>query len=144
MNCKLHSFLLVVLLAMISCQDQVGQLSGTYSYKISGVAMVDSVTRVLSDETGAMDLIRINADSALVTFNALRGPAYSTKTVLSGKQIRLLPYQRTISVGVTNYTLTASAEGTAYDNTLLMQLKYCNADSTFVADSLTLICKKNR
>jgi len=66
MNCKLYSFLLVVLLAMISCQDQVGQLSGTYSYKISGVAMVDSVTRVLSDETGALDLIRINADSTFV------------------------------------------------------------------------------
>ena len=141
---KKYSILLVVLLAMMSCQDQVGQLSGAYSYKISGSAFVDSTTRVLSDETGAMELIRINADSALVTFNALMGPAYSTQAVLNGKQIRLLPYQRTISVGASNHTVTATAEGTVYDNTLLMQLKYLSADSTFVADSLTLLCKKNK
>ena len=157
--------LLVILLALTAlmiCKDQVEQLSGSYSYKISGMAVYGNDTVSLSEEIGALDLIHLSADSALLTFNALRGPAYATKAKLEGKSITLMPYKRNISRLTRNYTVTASGQGEVYDGTILVTLSYVGdtvrvdsltaqansltvrTDSlTMRADSLTLLCKKN-
>ena len=135
--------MLLAMIALMSCQDQVGQLSGTYSYKISGSAVQDSVSVALPNEQGAMELVRISADSALLTFNALAGPVYSTRAAIKGTQISLNPYSRVLEVGVEDYNVTASGEGTVYDKTILMQMKYVTVDSVLMADSLTMVCKKN-
>lgn len=129
------------LLALIGCQDAVQQISGTYSYKISGRATVDGTERVLTDEIGAMDIVHLTADSALLTFNGLADAAYYTKAVISGKTITLLPYQRDISIGVGNHHVTAQGTGTIYDGTIIFQLQYKSSNVT--ANDLTLLCKKN-
>ncbi len=133
--------ILLALTALVSCKDQVEQLSGSYSYKISGTAVFGNDTVSISEEIGALELIRLNADSALLTFNALRGPAYATKAKVEGKSIELMPYERTISHMTRDYTVTASGQGDLYDGTMLLRLRYTGDDVK--ADSLTLLCKKN-
>ena len=134
--------LIIGVLALVSCRDEVSQVSGAYSYTISGVATVDGDETALSDERGAMELVRIHADSALVTFTALRGNAYTTKAFIDKKQIVLSPYTRTIHVGINDYTVSASGIGTIYDGTIVINLSYQSADVQ--ADALTLLCKKNK
>ena len=133
--------IVVALTALASCKDPVEQLSGSYSYKISGMAVYGNDTVSLSEEIGALDLIHLSADSALLTFNALRGPAYATKTKVEGKSIALAPYERTISHLTRDYPVTATGQGDVYDGTILIRLRYAGDDVK--ADSLTLLCKKN-
>ena len=133
--------IVLAVLALVGCKDQMSQLSGTYSYKISGVATAEGKEQLLTDEQGAMEIIRLNADSALLTFNALAGAAYTTSATIAEKQITLLPYQRSILIGTTDYPVTASGAGTIYDGTIVIKLEYHGADLD--ADDLTLLCKKN-
>lgn len=133
--------ILLALTALMSCKDQVEQLSGSYSYKISGTAVFGNDTVTISEEIGALELIRLSADSALLTFNALRGPAYATKAKVEGKTIELVPYERNISRLSRDYTVTATGQGDLYDGTMLVRLRYTGDDVK--ADSLTLLCKKN-
>ena len=150
--------ILLALTALVSCKDPVEQLSGSYSYKISGTAIFGNDTTSLSEEIGAMNLIHLSEDSALLTFNALLGPVYATKAKLVGKSITLEPYKRNISHLTRNYSVTASGQGEVYDGkiqTILVTLSYVGdtvrADSltvgtdslTMRADSLTLLCTKN-
>ena len=58
--------IVVALTALVSCKDQVEQLSGSYSYKISGTAIFGNDTTSLSEEIGALELIHLSADSALL------------------------------------------------------------------------------
>ena len=132
---------LAAVLLMTGCQDQVQQISGAYSYKISGTAVVDDTEYRLADEQGAMEVVRLNGDSALLTFNALLGQAYTAKALIDGKQLTIAPYERHVTVGVNGYTVTATGEGTAYDGTLVITLHYNSAEVS--ANSLTLLCKKN-
>lgn len=128
---------------LVSCQDAVQQVAGNYSYKISGSVIIDEDTVVLANETGALEVLRVTADSAVVTFNALLGPAYATQAVLEGKKMTLLPYKRSINVLAEDYMVSAKAEGTIYDETLLFNLQYENEERALKADSLVLLCKKN-
>lgn len=130
-------------LTFVSCQDQVGQLSGTYSYKISGSVVIDGDTSVLSDETGAMQLLRVNSDSALLTFNALLGPVYTTSARINGKQIKVLPYERNLTHRLMDYTITGSGDGTVYDETIVFSLQYSDTTADLKAEKLTMVCKKN-
>lgn len=140
-----HSFLTVfaVLMAFVltSCQDAVKQVAGTYSYKISGQATIDGDQVRLTDEVGALELIPIDSITALVTFNALSGPVYTTQAEIHADQITLSTYERDLTVNLTDYHLTASGSGTIYDQTILINLQYEGED--FSADQLTLLCKKN-
>jgi len=143
MNRRLVGILTVLCLLMTGCQDSVEQVAGAYSYKISGSVIIDEDTIVLSNETGAMEILRVSADSAMVTFNALLGPAYATPAKINGKQMRLLPFKRSLNVRVKDYEVTAKAEGTVYDGTILLNLQYENAAEKLKADSLVLLCKKD-
>ena len=128
-------------LVLTACQDAVQQVAGTYSYKISGRATVDGDEVKLSDEVGAMELIRIDSTTAMVTFNALSGPAYTTQAEIHADQITLNTYERDLTVNLTDYHLSASGSGTIYDQTILITLQY--KGDKFSADQLTMLCKKN-
>lgn len=133
--------LLLPLLTLVACQDQVQQIAGTYSYKISGTAIVDGDERTLTDEMGALDIIHVDSTTAMLTFNALNGPAYVTEAEIHGQNIELKEYERVVTVQTTDYHVTASGQGTVYDQTILIHLSYEGTD--FQADELTLLCKKN-
>ena len=127
--------------ALTACQDQVQQVAGTYSYKISGKAVVGNDTVVLSDEQGAMDLIRQDSTAAMITFNALRGPVYVANATIHSKTIELAPYKRDLTIGAQTYSITASGTGTIYDKTLVLNLSYKGAEVS--SDEILLVCKKN-
>lgn len=127
--------------ALTACQDQVQQVAGTYSYKISGRVELVNDSVVLSDEQGAMELVRKDTTSAMVTFNALRGPVYVTNASIHGKTIELEPYKRTLSIGSRTYPITASGKGEIYENMLVLTLSYQSDDIS--SDEILLVCKKN-
>ena len=148
-----HNF--IYLLAFIgigltACQDQVQQVAGSYSYKISGSAIItktnllgqeekDTVT--LSDEMGTMELIRLDSATAMATFNALNGPAYTTQAEIHGKSLTLVEFERDITIRTADYHIAVSGEGTFYENTLIMSLDY--GSDNLSAENLTMLCKKN-
>lgn len=132
---------LITLLVLTGCQEQVRPLSGTYSYKISGRVEADGSEEALANEQGAMELLRISKDSALLTFNVLMGGTYHTEAVVSGKEIELLPFERKISVGLSEYDVTVSGKGSVYDKTILIDLQYKGKDLT--TKQIELLCKKN-
>lgn len=132
----------VVGLLCVGCQDQVQQVSGSYAYKISGKAMVDTVEHVLTNETGAMEIVHKDSETALLTFNALGGAAYTTDATIADKHITLNPYERVIRVGLKEYTVTASGAGDIYDRTIVITLQY--ESEALKADSITLLCKRNK
>ncbi|MBQ7631783.1 MAG: hypothetical protein IJS82_03370 [Paludibacteraceae bacterium] len=136
-----YSLFIILAVLLSSCQDQVQQVTGTYSYKISGSAEVSTDSVVLSNEQGAMDLIRIDTTAALLTFNELRGATYVANATIHGKTIELSPYKRNLTIGSRTYPITASGTGTIYENTLVLTLSYKGEDVS--ADEILLVCKKN-
>lgn len=138
---KKNIVLLALAVVLTACQDPVRQIAGTYSYKISGRVTIDDTEHVLTDEMGAMDIVHISADSALLTFNSFTGPAYYTIAIVQEKSIELEPYERDIQVGVKEYHVSARGSGDLYDETIIIQLQY--SSSELEADELTLLCKKN-
>ncbi|MBR1877702.1 MAG: hypothetical protein IJ814_01725 [Paludibacteraceae bacterium] len=132
---------LLVMLACMACRNQVEQAAGTYSYKISGRVTVLGVEQALTDEIGTMEILPNTTNSAVVTFNALRGPAYYTTAKINGKQIVLNPFEREVTQSAVEYGVTVSGDGTVYDQTILITLRY--SGTSLNADSLLLLCKKN-
>ena len=128
-------------IALTSCQDRVQQVSGTYSYKISGQVVANYITHTLTDEEGAMEMIRQDSTTALVTFNALRGHAYVTTAEIHADSIVLQPYERILTVESTDYAITAFGKGKIYDNTILISLTY--KGNRLSGENVTLLCKKN-
>jgi len=145
--------LVIVLAALIGCKksepvlDQVDKIVGDYSYKISGIAVVDSDSVRLTDEIGAMEIVRIDSSNVLMTFNALTGPAYYTHAQVAGDQITLASYNRTIGVLARDYAIVGSGAGEIYETTILLDLSYAmqQEDSlhSLTAKDLTVLCKKN-
>jgi len=137
---KKSLIILFALMALASCKDQVAQVSGSYSYKISGTTVIANETVALPDEIGALDIIRLDSVSALLTFNALSGPAYTTTATIEGKEITLEEYERTVTYSALTVPVRASGDGTIYDGTIVIDLHY--ASNNLDAD-LVLLCKKN-
>jgi len=138
---KRFIIILVSALALVSCEDQVSRVSGTYAYKISGNVTLGENERSLPVEEGSMEVIRLSADSALLTFNVLRGGVYTTYAKIEEKEIVLEPYTRSLTIGLKEYTVMASGEGTIYDGTIVIDLNYDSAD--VLGEDITLLCKKN-
>ena len=128
-------------MALTSCQDKIEQVTGSYSYKVSGTAVVDSSSVALRDEQGAMELIRVEGENVLLTFNALRGSAYATKGTLSDQTLTLQSFDKSVSAGINEYNVTVTGTGTVYSNTILFDLTYESEELT--AEKVTMICKKN-
>lgn len=133
--------LMMLMLALVACKDQVQQVSGSYSYKISGKATMLGVEGMLTEEIGTMDIIHRTADSALITFNALRGPAYYTTAKITGKQVELESFSRGVTQTATTHDVMVSGTGTIYGEQIIFNLSY--SGSTLNATNLTMLCKKN-
>ena len=141
MKHTIYLFGFLCLTLFTGCQNQVQQVTGSYSYKISGRGIVHGEERVLENEIGAMDIIRSTDSTALVTFTALRGPACHTYATIQKRQIVLDAFERDVTFGTADYHVTASGSGTIYENTIIICLKY--EGTILSADSLELLCKRN-
>ncbi|MGN0187558.1 MAG: hypothetical protein ACI392_07435 [Paludibacteraceae bacterium] len=98
-----------VAMMMCGCDDAaaVRSAKGTYSFKTSGQAVLDSLegdakSIVLDDESGQLEIISLHdADSLLLTFNQMGGGVYSSRGTLKDNELRFEPYARTYSVVTT-------------------------------------------
>ena len=137
---------LTILISLLSllftgCQEQVRAIVGTYSYKISGQVTVDDETKALPEEIGAMDLLRVDATNAILTFNALKGPVYTAEAEINNNEIDLFTFERNITIGLNDYHIFVTGTGTVHDNTIIFTLDYTGNDIS--SDQVTLLCKKN-
>lgn len=140
---KLFVLLLAVLtICMTGCNDEVRTLEGSYSYKISGVVEVDWDEVNLADEIGAMDIVRIDTETALLTFNAINGGVYHTTAQINDKAITLKRFERDITLRAQNYHINVSGKGDVYDQTIIFSLKYESDDVS--TQSIEMLCKRNK
>lgn len=132
----------MLMLALVSCNNnQVGQVAGSYSYKISGKARLSNLDVVMTEEIGAMDIIRNSSDSVLLTFNTFNGPVFYTTAAVKGKNIELVPFNREVTQSLLTYGVAVSGNGTVYDGTIIFNL--CYKGDILNADSLIMLCKRN-
>ena len=91
MRYKLFSLGLVLFCGLMatSCKNELQQVAGEYSYKISGSAMVDSAEVRLTNETGALHIIDKDEKELLLTFNMLGGDVYTALASLDNKELSI-------------------------------------------------------
>ena len=129
------------MLALVACKDQVQQVSGSYSYKISGKATLNGVSQDLSDEIGNLDIIRKSDSTAVLTFNTFRGSAYYTTAKIKGEDIELEPFNRRVTQTLVGYDVQVVGNGIVYGESIIFNLRYIG--TTLKADSLVMVCKRN-
>lgn len=89
----------IAALSFTACTDDLTPVLGTYSYKISGKAVIDdTISVVLDDETGALEILRKDDDRMLLTLNTMGGGVCAATGKISGKDIALEPFVHLISV----------------------------------------------
>lgn len=155
----------LVLIAMIcpGCVDPVKSLEGTYSYKLSGLVTIDdTLDVVLTNEQGAMELIKVQDTTFLLTMNTLQGDAYTAEGVLSGDEILLEPFERNIRLSFSEiksdlfpidrsheeyFYTEISCIGAVYDETIVFTLQYTgeslSSDRRLSGEDITMVAHRN-
>ena len=110
------TIVLVVMAVLAGCKNELQQVSGEYSYKISGNAIVDSTEVHLTNESGALHIIDKDEKELLLTFNMLAGDVYTTNAELSAKVLKINEFERVIMHNAKNYKIKVTGEGNVYDS----------------------------
>lgn len=135
---------LFLCLLITGCRNELKCLEGTYSYKVSGKAVIDAGdstnTVVLGDEIGAMEIIGQQGNNVLLTFNQLAGGVYVTTAVLNDSVLSLMPFDKVIFYQ-RDYDVVVSGKGHIYDQTIVFDLQY--SSDKLNADKITMIAKHN-
>lgn len=118
------TIVLVVMAVLAGCKNELQQVSGEYSYKISGNAIVDSTEVHLTNESGALHIIDKDEKELLLTFNMLAGDVYTTKAELSAKVLKINEFERVIMHNAKNYKIKVTGEGNVYDNNIVLDMQY--------------------
>lgn len=136
LNIKYKIVILFLGLMLLSaCKNELQQTAGEYSYKISGMVMVDTAEVPLTNEAGVVYINEAN-DALVLTFNMVIGDIYQTEAEVKNKKITLTPYERVIEVYSRDYKVKISGEGDVYDNNIVLNLQYSGA--ALKADSIKL------
>ena len=124
MNKGLYLTIALAIFVMLSgCKNDLEQVAGEYSYKISGSAIVDSAEVRLNNETGAMHVIDTQED-LLLTFNVLGGDVYTAKATLDKKDIAIHTFERIIVQNGRNYKTTVSGKGNVWNENIVVEMSY--------------------
>ena len=108
-----------VALVMVACTDDIKPVLGTYSYKISGKAVVDdTISTMLTDEMGALEILRKGDDKMLLTLNTMNGDACYTEADIDGDNVTLDPFRHFINVTY-RATVPDTIELTQPDTTII-------------------------
>ena len=118
------TIVLVVMAVLAGCKNELQQVSGEYSYKISGNAIVDSTEVHLTNESGALHIIDKDEKELLLTFNMLAGDVYTTNAELSAKVLKINEFERVIMHNAKNYKIKVTGEGNVYDNNIVLDMQY--------------------
>ena len=151
---KTNHFLLLFVAACVlaSCQTELQQATGDYSYKTSGEAVsysaTDTLRLTLPNESGTLDIVSMHTeDSVLLTFNTFGGEVYSTHGLINGKDLIFNPFERTLHIGLLTYDITVSGTARRYDETVVFDLTYSgqsqSLDRTLESTKVQTIAKQN-
>lgn len=164
-----YKYWIISLLAivMVGCSEPINEVAGSYSYKVSGKVSVDSLSVNLADEIGAMELIRRNDTTLLVTLNQMNGSVYTTEAVLREKTLILREFERVLTLSfpytdslglltdtlqINRYTresfdISVSAIGEKLENTIVLTVLYNGhsqtSDAILRGEDIRLVAKKN-
>lgn len=149
MKYKLLGLVLFCGLMVTSCKNELQQVAGEYSYKISGSVVVDTVEERLTNESGALHLINTDDEELLLTFNMLGGDVYTTNADLENKQLKIAEFERIIVHNTKNFKTTISGEGEVYDDNIVVGLRYkgisLDADSVELeSEDVKLVATRNK
>lgn len=156
---------LIMLCTTTGCESSLPSIVGEYSFKVSGQVIKDTTQGiVLPTEMGSMEIIHLNDDHFLLTFNTINGSAYTTKAILSNNQLDLQPFNRTITImyqaqdsdilgGIIEWTETEHYNtevygyGTIYDKTIEFTMQYSgielNGNNKIKGNNIVMLAKKN-
>lgn len=149
MKYKLLGLVLFCGLMVTSCKNELQQVAGEYSYKISGSVVVDTVEEHLTNESGALHLINTDDEELLLTFNMLGGDVYTTNADLENKQLKIAEFERIIVHGARNFKTTISGSGEVYDDNIVLEMRYkgvsLDADSVELeSEDVKLVATRNK
>ena len=146
---KRLTYIFTALLLLTSCNSEIQQLTGTYSYKASGEASIENVSTSLDDEIGTLEVIPINKkDSFRLIFNQVGGPVYTTVGLLynEGKKLDLKKFERSINASAINYSVQVTGDGDILDGIIMLKLNYFGQSSAGIdikCDNVLMVAKKN-
>ncbi len=157
----------LIMLLMSSCNEPVKALVGSYSYTISGQATIeDTISVILPNEKGAVQMEKIQKDSILLTMNyysGIEGGVYTTQGKVTDNKITLTPFKRIMTVTykntetdllipvektyTENYEVQVSGVGTIYNETVHFQLQYngkCTTNNKVIkGNNILMVAKRN-
>ncbi len=96
-------FVLLAVLFFYSCQKEgVKSFLGDYSYKTSGVVLLDSsgisYTCKLPDKIGHISIVALGEDSVLIIKNEMMGEVQTLQAKVVGDSIFINPYVKQMSI----------------------------------------------
>lgn len=150
---KHFTFFLFLICILSSCQP-LNDVRGTYSYKISGVVKIDGEQVSLDDEQGALEMVVLNEEDLLLTFNQLGGGVYVAECSLGqANELTIHSYERVLSLlqdgEIIDIQVSAQGKGKLYDNTLIIDLEYSGKSLSkdpvhyLSVSNVTLVAKRN-
>lgn len=149
-----------------ACHREVSQLTGDYSYKISGeTAVTDAdgeVSYLMVSKRGQMNILRDrnDKDKVLVTMNETAGGVYSFTATVKGDSLILDPYQFTTNIlseasinpfqednATLVFQIDASGSGFSNDDIIILNEQWSGRQSsgnaTLSAPKMTMIAERN-
>lgn len=169
---------MTLMLAGCSETAEVRDAKGGYHYKTSGqVTITDkgkTTTEQLNQESGLLEVVSLHDDdNVLITFSQTGGDVYNTQGSISGNDLRLEPFHRSLSIRTTTennigiddhlglldsigtypsiqtevFDITVSGRAEIYDNTLIFYYQYdgtsLSTDKTIHGTDIQMLAKKN-
>ncbi|MCM1034455.1 MAG: hypothetical protein NC038_02640 [Paludibacter sp.] len=160
---------LIGILFLSGCQQDLKQVSGTYTYKTSGTVAISEgtshTTLAINDEIGQLDITPLHkSDSLLLLFNQMTGSAMHTTATLNSKELHLQPYTRTLSLTYTpnsqtgndligsnkqteTFLIEVTGSGVVYDESILFVCEWTgkalNSNKTISGSNLQTIAQRN-
>lgn len=165
---RLFFFTALILTAtfLTACHREVHQVTGNYSYKISGEAAVTEsdgdTSFIMVSKRGQMNILRDRNDKekVLVTMNETGGGVYSFTAAVKGDSLILDPYQFTTNIlseasinpfqddnATLVFQIDASGSGFSNDDIIILNEQWSGRQSsgnaTLFAPKMTMIAERN-
>jgi hypothetical protein len=90
----------IIVVGLSACASSpIQDCTGEYDFKVSGHVTKDAAQIiVLPNETGTMEMTHLSDSTYMLTFNTINGCAYTTQATVSGNQVEMNPFIRTIEL----------------------------------------------
>ncbi len=111
MNRKIFWILVSAALIFTSCNREIKQFTGNYSYKLSGEVSIvgddGEVSYRLVHKNGQMNILedKSQANRLIITMNEMNGGCYTISATVKGDSIVFLPYEFSTNILISDSNL---------------------------------------